>query len=41
MSFLKRALEDCARADYDIKSGKLAERLSVELLIVKYGNRKK
>lgn len=39
--FLKQALEDCAEADYDIKSGKLAERLSVELLIVKYGKRKK
>lgn len=39
--FLKQALEDCAEADYDIKSGKLAERLSVELLIVKYGNRRR
>ena len=41
MPFLKRALQDCVKADYDIKSGKLAERLSVELLIVKYGGRKK
>lgn len=41
MSFLKRALEDCVRADYDIKSGKMADGLSVELLIVKYGSRKK
>ena len=40
-SFLKQALEDCAGADYDIKSGKIGERLSVELLIVKYGSRKK
>ena len=39
--FLKQALEDCAKADYDIKSGKLAERLSVELLIIKYAGRKK
>lgn len=39
--FLKRALQDCVNADYDIKSGKLAERLSVELLIVKYSDRKK
>lgn len=39
--FLKQALEDCAEADYNIKSGKLAERLSVELLIVKYGNRRR
>lgn len=41
MPFLKQALQDCVKADYDIKSGKLAERLSVELLIVKYGGRKK
>lgn len=39
--FLKRALEDCAKADHDIKSGKVGERLSVELLIVKYSSRKK
>lgn len=39
--FLKRALEDCAKADHDIKSGKIGERLSVELLIVKYSSRKK
>ena len=37
--FLKQALEDCAGADYDIKSGKIGERLSVELLIVKYAAR--
>ena len=39
--FLKQALEDCAKADYDIKSGKMGEQLSVELLIVKYSSRKK
>lgn len=39
--FLKRALEDCAKADHDIKSGKIGERLSVELLIVKYSGRNK
>lgn len=39
--FLKRALEDCARADHDIKSGKMGEQLSVELLIVKYSSRRK
>lgn len=38
--FLKRALEDCAKADYDIKSGKIGDQLSVELLIVKYSDRK-
>lgn len=41
ISFLKQALEDCAETDYDIKSGKLADGLGVELLIVKYGSRKK
>lgn len=39
LAFLKKALEDCANADYDIKSGKIGERLSVELLIVKYSDR--
>lgn len=39
--FLRQALEDCAGADYDIKSGKMADQLSVELLIVKYSNRKR
>lgn len=39
--FLKQALEDCAKADYDIKSGKIGEQLSVELLIVKYSSRRK
>lgn len=39
--FLKQALEDCAKADYDIKSGRMGEQLSVELLIVKYSDRKK
>ena len=39
--FLKQALEDCARTEYEFKSGKLGERLSVELLIVKYSSREK
>lgn len=41
MPFLRQALEDCAKADYDIKSGKVGEQLSVELLIIKYGGRRK
>jgi len=37
--FLKQALEDCAQTEYAFKSGKLGERMSVELLIVKYSSR--
>lgn len=40
-AFLKQALEDCVKTDYDIKSGKISDQLSVELLIVKYSGRKK
>ena len=39
--FLKQALEDCARTEHEFKSGKLGERLSVELLIVKYSGRER
>lgn len=38
-AFLKKALEDCGETEYDIKSGKIGERLGVELLIVKYSGR--
>ncbi len=38
-AFLKQALEDCAETEYAFKSGKIGERLSVELLIVKYSSR--
>jgi len=38
-AFLRQALEDCAETEYAFKSGKIGERLSVELLIVKYGSR--
>ena len=37
--FLKQAREDCAQTEYAFKSGKLGERMSVELLIVKYSSR--
>lgn len=36
MEKLREALEACVRADEDIKSGKMADRLSVELLIVEF-----
>lgn len=37
-AFLKKAVNDCADAEYDIKSGKMTDRLSVELLIVNYSS---
>ncbi len=37
--FLKRALEDCAETEHAFKSGRIGDRLSVELLIVKYSSR--
>lgn len=39
-AFLRGALEDCVKADHDIKSGKMGDQLSVELLIVHYSDRK-
>ena len=33
---LKEALRDCARAEEDVKTGKITDTLSVELLIMKY-----
>lgn len=33
---LKEALRDCARAEEDVKTGQLDDRLSVELILVKY-----
>lgn len=33
---LKEALRDCARAEEDVKTGRLDDRLSVELILVKY-----
>lgn len=38
---LRQALEDCAETEYAFKSGRIGDRLSLELLIVKYSNIKK
>lgn len=35
---LLRALEDCLKCDIDIKTGKVQDRLGVEMIIMKYGN---
>lgn len=37
---LRRALEDCAEADEGVKSGRMQDRMSVELLIVAYSGEK-
>ena len=33
---LKEAIEDCGQAEEDVKTGRMADQLAVELLIVKY-----
>jgi DNA polymerase-3 subunit delta len=33
---LCKALEDCAKCDIDFKSGKITDRLGVEVIIMKY-----
>ena len=33
---LKTAVQDCVQAEEDVKTGKIADTLSVELLILKY-----
>ena len=38
---LRRALEDCAETEHAFKSGRIGDRLSLELLIVKYSSLKK
>lgn len=38
---LRQALEDCAEAEHAFKSGRIGDRLSLELLIVKYSSLKK
>lgn len=35
---LRNALEDCAKADADVKMGKMADVMSVELLMIKYSH---
>ena len=38
---LKRALQDCVSAEEDVKTGKITDKLSVELVIIKYSGRRK
>lgn len=38
---LKEAIEDCGQAEEDVKTGRMADQLAVELLIVKYSAYKK
>ncbi|SKB59808.1 DNA polymerase III, delta subunit [Lachnospiraceae bacterium] len=38
---LRQALKDCVSAEEDVKTGKIADKLSVELLIVKYSGGQK
>ena len=33
---LKTAVQDCVQAEEDVKTGRLDDRLSVELILVKY-----
>ena len=33
---MKTAVQDCVQAEEDVKTGKIADTLSVELLILKY-----
>ena len=41
MDYLKQAVQDCVEAEHDIKSGKMTDQLSVELLIIKYSKKMK
>lgn len=36
---LRNALEDCVQAEEDVKTGKIADKMSVELLMIKYSSR--
>lgn len=38
---LKEALADCAQAEEDVKTGRLNEKMAVELIIVKYSAKNK
>lgn len=38
LSFLRKAVEDCVEADEDIKTGRMGDIMSVELLIIKYSS---
>ena len=37
-SVLRRALEDCVKAEEDVKTGKVGDVMSVELLMIKYSS---
>lgn len=39
MEQLKQAVEDCGQAEEDVKMGRIADQLAVELLIVKYSSK--
>ncbi len=39
-AFLKKAVNDCVETEYAVKSGQMADRLGVELLIVDYSRRR-
>ena len=36
---LEQAMSDCLQTDLDIKSGRIAETLAVELLLIRYSSR--
>ena len=38
-SVLRRAVEDCVNAEEDVKTGRMNDKMSVELLIVKYSSK--
>ena len=38
MADLRKAIDECVEADEAVKSGNRNDRLSVELLIIKYSN---
>ena len=38
MPVLREALEECVQMDQDIKTGRLADLIAVEMLIIKYSN---
>ncbi len=40
MEYLKKALEDCVETEHAIKSGKMGDRMSIEILIVNYSQKR-
>ena len=41
LAYLRQALEDCVRTEEEIKTGKIAEMIAVEMLIIKYSSKDK